>query len=98
MFKPGDVLRLTNVSEQDIIHKRYIGEECIFQRYYESGETVPENITLIEVRFPDWSLYILAEKDVELVKPATLDTLIYSYCMEDEKDFIKDLKNFIRRD
>mgnify|MGYP001774102391 CR=1 FL=1 len=98
MFKPGDVLRLTNVSEQDIIHKRYIGEECIFQRYYESGETVPENITLIEVRFPDWSLYILAEKDVELVKPATLDTLIYSYCMEDEKDFIKDLKTFIRRD
>ena len=81
MLKPGDVLRLTNVSEQDVIHKRYIGEECVFQRYYESGETAPENITLIEVRFPDWSLYVLEEKDVELVKPATLDTLIYSYCI-----------------
>ena len=96
MFKPGDVLRLTNVSEQDTIHKRYIGEECVFQRYYQSDETVPDNITLIEVRFPDWSLYVIDEKDVELVKPATLDTLIYSYCMEDEKDFIKDLKNFMK--
>lgn len=98
MFKPGDVLRLTNVSEQDIVHKRYIGEECIFQGYYKSDETVLENKALIEVRFPDWSLYIVNEKDVELVKSATLDTFIYSYCMEDEKDFIKDLKNFIGRD
>ena len=98
MFKPGDVLRLTNVSEQDVIHKRYIGEECVFQQYYKSDETVPDNVTLMEVRFPDWSLYVVNETDVELVKPATLDTLIYSYCMEDEKDFIKDLKNFRGRD
>ena len=96
MLKPGDVLRLTNVSKQDIIHKRYIGEECVFQRYYKSDETVLDDIALIEVRFPDWSLYVVEEKDVELVKPATLDTLIYSYCMEDEKDFIKDLKNFMK--
>jgi len=86
MFSIGDYVKLNYVSEQDILHSRYIGEVGVFQGYDEDGYA--------QVRFKDWSLYLVDKESISLDKKATLQSIFYAYCQEDD-ELLNTIENFI---
>lgn len=87
MFNTGDFVKLNYVTEQDTLHSRYIGEVGVFQGYDEDGYA--------QVRFKDWSLYLVDKESISLEKKATLQSIFYAYCHDGETDLINAIENYI---
>lgn len=88
MFKIGDYVRVERVSKQDELHSRFVGEIGVFQGYDEEG------YGHAQVRFKDWSLYLVDKEAISLHKGATIKSIMYAYCLENEEELIGVLEKF----
>lgn len=89
-FHRGDMVRLKNVSEEDVSHGRYVGEIGIFQDLWNYNNPSEENSA--QVRFGNWGGYIVFLEDLELVARADVTTIFIAHCMEKETDLMRDIK------
>lgn len=87
MLKIGDYVSLTYVDEQDIIHRRYVGEVGVFQGNSDDDYA--------KVRFPDWSEYLVNESSLNLCRTATAESILYAYCCENDLDLLNRLNEFM---
>lgn len=93
MYKIGDIVYLTAVTEEDKLHGRYEGERGIFQGY---DDDVNENGKTALVRFGDWGGYLVYEKHLmKLADTASVETIFKAFNLEDEEDLIARIKEFI---
>lgn len=96
MFKSGDIVKLTNITEDDALHGRYVGETAVFQEY---EPTIMEGEgTLCYVRFeePLWAGYCVLEESLELVEPATIKSIFAAFCKDDEMELIKRVEEYYK--
>lgn len=92
MYKIGDIVYLTAVTEEDKLHGRYEGERGIFQGY---DEVDADDKTAL-VRFGDWGGYLVYEKHLmKLADTASVETIFEAFNMENEEDLIARIKEFI---
>ena len=90
MYRIGDIVYLTAVTEEDKLHGRYEGERGIVQGYANDDEKV------VFVRFGDWGGYLVYEKQLmKLADTASIDTIFEAFNMEQEDELIERLKEFI---
>lgn len=93
MFKIGDIVYLTAVTEEDKLHGRYEGERGIFQGY---DNDVDKNSKTALVRFGDWGGYLVYEKHLmKLADTASIETIFKAFNMENEEELIERLKEFM---
>lgn len=92
MFEVGDLVRLKNVSEEDISHGRYVGEIGIYQGLWNFNN--PSEKDSAEVRFGDWGGYIVFLEDLEVVAHADISTIFIAHNMENETELLGDIKTF----
>lgn len=96
MFKSGDIVKLTNITEDDALHGRYVGETAIFQEYEPTimeGEGTPCYVRFEE---PLWAGYCVFEESLELVKPATIKSIFAAFCKDDEMELIKRVEEYYK--
>lgn len=93
MFKIGDIVYLTTITEEDKSHGRYEGEMGIFQGYNDEAD---ENGRVALVRFGDWGGYLVYEKHLmKLADTASVESIFKAFNLEDEEDLIARLKEFM---
>lgn len=77
MFKTGDIVRVTRVTEDDINFGRYVGEIGFFYGIDEcDGDMI--------VQFPKFGTYFIHLDQIELVSNATLATIFYALNIDDD--------------
>ena len=91
-FNVGDMVRLRNVSEEDVSHGRYVGEIGIFQGLWNFNNPSEQNSA--QVRFGDWGGYIVFLEDLELIARADIATIFIAHCMENETELLEDIKTY----
>ena len=93
MFKTGDIVRVTRVTEDDINFGRYVGEIGFFLGI---DEEVPENMRGgdVIVQFPKFGTYYIYPDQIELVSNATLATIFYALNVNDDT-LLKRITEFI---
>ena len=72
-YKIGDIVQLADVGVDDTLRGRYIGEEGIFQGQYEDDEEA------CYVFFKGFGEYVTYYEQIELVKPATIETIFEAF-------------------
>jgi hypothetical protein len=96
IFKSGDIVKLTNITEDDALHGRYVGETAIFQEY--EPTIMEEGNSLCYVRFdePLWAGYCVLEKSLELVEPATIKSIFAAFCEDGETELIERVEEYCK--
>ena len=87
MFKTGDIVRVTRVTEDDINFGRYVGEIGFFHSIDEcDGDMI--------IQFPKFGTYFIYPDQIELVSNATLATIFYALNVNDDT-LLKRITEFI---
>ena len=88
MFKAGDYVSLTHVTKEDISHSRYVGEVGVFQGYDKTGYAM--------VKFGEWGGYYVNDYALSLSRSATIDSILYAYCYENDTDLSDRLNEYVK--
>lgn len=83
MFRLGDRVKLNRVTADDVLLRRYVGETGVFQGYDERGCAV--------VRFNNFAGYLVDESALSFVGSATVQSIFYAHCQENEHELIEAL-------
>jgi hypothetical protein len=94
-FNVGDIVRLTNVTEDDKLHGRYIGEIGIFQKLYNYKMRNEEDSA--EIRFGNTKGYVVYLEDLELVATANIRSIFLAHDVEHNKELLKDVQQCVER-
>ena len=92
-YRVGDFVALKQVSEEDKLLGRYVGEVGIFQAIYDYGISNTEDSA--EIRFGNNDRYVVYLKDLKFVAPATVESIFCAHGMEKEKELLKDIMTYI---